>query len=627
MPRSRSNPASLNLLALLGVYVALWLLVAPYAGMLYDAQLYALQALARLDPAGLGQDVFLRFESQDRYTLFSPIYAAAIKALGLETAAATLTLLLQLLWYAAALLLARKLFGLRIALLSIGLLIALPGPYGGYGLFHIAEPFLSARLPAEALSLLAIWAYLQRWTVAAAVLVLVALLIHPLMAFPVALLLALSWLDHNRPRRASMPLLALLVLVGALAGSWLLGGGTPVMDAAWIAAIHWRNAHVFLHQWQPADWNHTIQTLATLATAACVLDERECGRLVRVAFWVGATGLALTAISGEVWHLRILIEAQPWRWLWLGRFLAIVALPATILCAWSAGPRGRATALLLSAGWLWVVPPSSHGAVPMLVGAFLALLALVTWFAGKRLPEPTQQLAYRGAMVAVGLVFASAALTVLTSMLAVRSGMTPAPWTLRLMNALNLITPATLIVTGAWFLTQHLRRPALSVAVLVVGIVLLVIAWPLARQGWTVREYSGANAERFSDWRATIPRDAEVFWFDGLRETWFVLQRRSYLSISQGAGVVFSGRLAQELRRRAISASAFIAPGVWFGEPGTENANPYPLTRARLAQTCNDPTLGFVVSHDDIQAGAPSKEWPWPGSRVYLYDCKLYRAH
>jgi len=617
---------SIHLLALLCVYVALWALVTPYAGLLYDAQLYAAQALARLDPTVLGQDVFLRFESQDDYTIFPRLYAYAIQALGLETAAATLTLLCQLAWYAAAFLVARSLFGIRVALLSLGLLISFPGPYGGRGVFHIAEPFLSARLPAEALSLLAIWACVQRRSVVAAVLLVAAMLIHPLMAFPAALLVGLLWVERTYPRGGlQTPGIALLVLIGALAGSWLLGGSTRLMDPAWFQVVYTRNAHVVLDQWLLSDWNHTIVTLATLAMASLVLRDGDGGRVARAAFWLGITGLALTAIAGNVWHLRILIEAQPWRWLWLGRFLAIVVLPATLLSAWSVGVAGRAAVLLLSAAWLAVVPLSSRSPIAIVLGALFALLALVVWLARNKVPQETRKLLQGGAAVCLVLVLGSVALTATLSMVSVRGDADAAPGIQRLLIALNLITPAVLIVVGSWILTQHIRRWPTTLVILVAGLALSIAAWPLARQNWTDRPYGGASAARFADWKTAIPRDAEVFWFDGLRDVWFVLQRRSYLTLSQGAGVVFSGQLAAELRRRAMNTSAYIDPGLWFGEPGADDTGPYPLTRVALEQTCRDPVLGFVVSHDDLHMDAPRKEWPRPGSYVYLYDCKLYR--
>ena len=103
-----------------------------------------------------GDDIFLRFQSQDDFTIFPPLQAAAIQALDLDRGTALLTLLFQVAWFVAAWLVLRQLLAPRLVLLGVGLLVVVPGYYGAMRIFQYAEPFLTARLPAEALSLLAI---------------------------------------------------------------------------------------------------------------------------------------------------------------------------------------------------------------------------------------------------------------------------------------------------------------------------------------------------------------------------------------------------------------------------------------------------------------------------------------
>jgi hypothetical protein len=59
--------------------LACWVLVHPYRGMVHDALLYTLQALSRLYPESLGQDLFLAHGSQEDFTIFSRIYAPLIR--------------------------------------------------------------------------------------------------------------------------------------------------------------------------------------------------------------------------------------------------------------------------------------------------------------------------------------------------------------------------------------------------------------------------------------------------------------------------------------------------------------------------------------------------------------------
>src|ERR1035438_9605371 len=90
---SATSRLGLAVIGLLGI--ATWALSHSYRGIFHDAGLYALQALARLHPESLSDDVFLKFGSQDGFTIWSPIYAAASRLLGFELAGATLTLVLQ----------------------------------------------------------------------------------------------------------------------------------------------------------------------------------------------------------------------------------------------------------------------------------------------------------------------------------------------------------------------------------------------------------------------------------------------------------------------------------------------------------------------------------------------------
>jgi hypothetical protein len=397
------------------------------------------------------------------------------------------------------------------------------------------------------------------------------------------------------------------------------------MDANWVATTHIRSAFLFIDSWRPEDWNHTILTLMTLATASLALTSDPTRRVVRSALWIALTGLVLAAFASEVWNLKVLMQGQPWRWLWLGRLFAIMVIPATLYSAWSAGPAGRGVALLLAAAWLAVVPVSTRSLAAVMMGSLLASLAFLVWVVRTRLKESTQLLIQRGAWGIVALVLVAAAVTTSLSAMVVQIDLDISRATPWLYMVLRPITPAVLIAATAWAVLRTTRPTAVTGLVLACGIGLIAIAAPSATRNWTQRTYSSENIAAFADWRAAIPAEAEVFWWDGLREVWFLLQRRSYLTLSQGGGVVFSGEVSAELRRRAANAAAFIDPGFWFNEPHALTATPRPLNRDILAMTCRDPALGFVVSRDDIGTGAPRKEWPAAGRFVYLYDCNDFR--
>ena len=122
-----------------------------------------------------------------------------------------------------------------------------------------------------------------------------------------------------------------------------------------------------------------------------------------------------------------------------------------------------------------------------------------------------------------------------------------------------------------------------------------------------------------------IPTGAEVLWPGAAESTWLLLDRKSYLSISQGAGSVFSREASEELSRRADVLSPLVAPGKWFLDPAARNEEFRDLTPAIMTQICVDPALGFVVSRNRFGAPAAVTEWPGRANFLYLYDCNAYR--
>src|SRR5207237_2077272 len=64
--------------------LALNALARPYAQFAHDARLYSVQVLHQLEPEVYAGDLFLRFGSQDQFSLFSRLAAPLVSFLGLE---------------------------------------------------------------------------------------------------------------------------------------------------------------------------------------------------------------------------------------------------------------------------------------------------------------------------------------------------------------------------------------------------------------------------------------------------------------------------------------------------------------------------------------------------------------
>src|SRR5271163_1708569 len=146
--------SKLSTLALALSLVTLWLLMHGYHGLTGDGQIYAFQAFARLQPQ-LTADLYLQNTSQDQFTFFSPLYAWSIGLLGLENAARLLTLVFSVWFLAASWSFAAAVAGRGAAWLAVAFLLIVAGDYGASGVFRILDPFLTARLPAEALTITA----------------------------------------------------------------------------------------------------------------------------------------------------------------------------------------------------------------------------------------------------------------------------------------------------------------------------------------------------------------------------------------------------------------------------------------------------------------------------------------
>jgi len=242
-----------GLLALALCVLSAWLIQHPYADITHDANIYSLLALKRLAPDALGADVFLRFGSQDRFTVFSPIFAFAIRHCDLAPAAALITFVSQMALYGCAWLLARRFMSPASALLATGLLVVLPGWYGSHHLFSYTEDFVTPRLPAEALVLGSLAAALSGRSKTALICISAALVVHPIMACAGIAMLLITCVGPARPK----PVLLATAVLGVVAlGAALLIPVGPFarFDAEWLGMIVEGTPYVFVTNWHFDDW-------------------------------------------------------------------------------------------------------------------------------------------------------------------------------------------------------------------------------------------------------------------------------------------------------------------------------------------------------------------------------------
>jgi hypothetical protein len=152
-----------------------------------------------------------------------------------------------------------------------------------------------------------------------------------------------------------------------------------------------------------------------------------------------------------------------------------------------------------------------------------------------------------------------------------------------------------------------------------------------------VREGNAEQIAEFSDWRRAIEPNDTVFVvpaYNSAAFAWLTLERPSYLTVDQSAGVVFSRATALEVRRRSDVLSPLMNPD-WKllsekapsrsggGTAGRKGARP--LTRDSLIEICRDPKLRFVVAHENLGFDPITHTHEGDWKDWNLYDCR--RVH
>ncbi len=572
-------------LALLGI--ATWTLSHGYAGIFHDAGLYTLQALARLRPESLSSDVFLKFGSQDRFTLFSPIYAAAAHWLGVEPAAATLTLASQIALLAAAWVLARTVMPVSMAVLGLGLLVAMPGDYGPGRIFTCMESFLTPRMAAEALALAALAAALRSAKRTAALFMASAMLLHPIMAM--AGIVAMYWL-YVGDRRPVLAVVLAAAVVAVLASAAFAAPPGPLgrFDAEWLTWVQQRSPYLFLEFWTIDDGSRAAVTLATLLVGLRVLAPPPARTLAKITLITCAGGLALTLVGCDLLHLVPVTQLQPWRWLWLGTVVTALLLPAIAHALWGMNRPGRATLLLLLSGWIFAAN------LYALTAAAAALLSLM---AGQRLRAGEIRWVLLGSvgMLAIAIAWRLASNLEFTDSHYLDPHIPE--WLRRAMSFAHDGTAPAALFAGAWWMVRRASRLGLSAlgAIVAAGCAVLI---PHAWGSWTLREYPPLRVAQFAIFRALIPPGSEVAWLDLPVGAWILLDRPSYLSVLQTSGLVFSFQGAWELKRRADALGPAIDPATFMNwETARTGMN---LSQQQLKSACATGEFAFLVTAADL---------------------------
>ena len=599
-------------------WVVIWSLSHGYLGIHHDAMLYTLQALVHAGTEGLANDVFLHFGSQDQYSIFGSLYALASRAVGLEPAAAILTLTSQLaVWLCAALLLRRISSDTMLTLAGLSVLIAIPGYYGADRIFSCIEPFLTPRMGAEALVLASLAAAFNARPRLACGLVALGTLIHPIMAAAGITALWFFYVGIPRPLLGwAVPGCGLLLLV--ILACVMPQGNLGAFDPQWLALVRERSPYVFLASWTLDDWGRAAVPLATLGIGARLLAEKHARLLCQITLYTAVAGLLLTLLACDGLRLVRLTQFQPWRWQWLAVAVAALTLPSIAAAGWSRGTVGRITVGLLAAAWLF-----GSGEFALITALAAIASSSLSRYSSR---DELRWLLYGALALAGGALLLRVASSFL--FLEVHFADPKIPLWIRESAALACdgALPVALVVLTLWLAGLGAAGRARSLpGVALLGALALTLALlllPDTWRQWSAQRFPTSLVAQFAPWRALIPPGSQVFWSESPLETWVLLERPSYLSVSQTSGMLFSRTAAMELQRRARALSTVVPANAYLDfSGGGAGLGPPPELLERACATSEFEFLitGAKLSWQPISQ-LPRATWHASGG-LRLYRC------
>jgi hypothetical protein len=595
------------------------ILAHPYQGVRHDAILYLGQALHRLWPDILGRDVFFSHGSQDRFTLVTGPLAWLLSHFGVADVEMGLTAACNLAFAAAAWTLCGLIAPGRrwICVVSLALL---SHAYGKLALFNYAENFFTGRSLAEPLVLLALVAWATQRHVKGGLLLVLAALIHPLVTIPGVVM---AWmLSVARDRRWLWALTALApIAVLAWAGITPFAGLFERFDDAWWDLISGFDAQVRMTDWNAVDLISAALDLTLLGIAAKVLSPPG-RRFVTSALASSMLLLVVAALGGDVIRDVLVVQLQLWRVLWLSHAIAILCLPVIVLDFWREGGPGRllgAAAVAAELTVSWTLPHA------WIFVVWLAVAVVIHWR-----PADISRTVLRAALAGTVMVVVGVS-------------------TLIAVTTYRLIEGDAVLGSVAQPVLVLLTTPALGVLA-IVGLVQLLgrlPTWGAVTLMIALLVACTSQWDQRSDWNRTVeatplgqhpfdryvPRSAQVYWHTELLPTWAMLGRASYVSIDQGAGIVFNRATAMDFAERSQPMMALarqqVACQVAANAAGVEReCQP---EQALVEAICRLPRAPDFMVFDALYSRGLIAQWAYRvahGSAprtAFLYDCVALR--
>jgi hypothetical protein len=634
---------SRNRTAFLCALLAINAITAPYLGYYHDARLYAAQTAERVDPGSFASDLYLLHGSQDSYSVFSTVMAPIAACLGLRASFFLLYVVSKAFFFWAAIRFVSAVVrdGLVIAWALLFLAIA-PVGFGGNGVFHVNESFLTPRIAASGLVLWGLERLFAGRMLAALVVQMLALAVHPLQGSGGLVIVGLTCAGRQLSARQRLFALGLVVCSGMVllcepVGGRLLG----VLDEEWRSVILEVCCFIRPSEWGLQDWARiVVSTLIVGASAIWVV--RNLSWYLGVVLFVSLGALLATAIGVRSNYL-LLVQGSPYRALWLLEVHSIVLGLAIAVRLWQENsslgrPLGAALFVLVTAEWM------NDACWPVLLYGAMFVSFTVGFRGLERVPRTAdwKERATAWSVVAsIGLLglYDVATLAKLFSVapsfevdvhpVLVLHLVSKVLFKLPVLVAIACALPHFLVLVGRGW-----RR---------VGV--LAIVW-VGYQGalltigdtdWYGRKFGAAYPHRrfvesYLDDRAReVGRAPTVYWPVELRCMWFDCGSHSYFNWAQLSGCAFSRGTAMEGKRRAMLVQNFELECVHRSasvDPAWELACRFyhfdGMVRGAgvedLRKLCEDGILDYVILEHEFDRLACATD-----GRYWIYDCKQLR--
>ena len=594
------------LLCLLAVLIS-----TPYYGIWHDSVLYLGQALLRMNPEVFQKDLFFSYGSQAGFTLFPYALAWLIERFNAESIFILFTLLARLSFAIGSWYLLRALFPARFCIPAILALFFLPREYGSHHIFSYAETFLTGRSYAEPLVLLALASVLHGRTWLFALFWCMAAILHPLMALPV-LVFYWFWLLQTDKRWIH----ALWVAVPSLFVFLFLQNHSNTnfqFDSEWLNQVVQRSPFLFFSQFQYGDWYYILTDFFIVF----LLTRYTSDHIKKFTQSLLAAGISLFLIAAllvDVLHLSLPTGLQLWRVHWLIHWLAMASIPWLL---WKHWQEHRSIPYLLLLGSIIL-----SGIRPSLAGGEVPGL-MVLYIAWPWIERHTTR------FIQNGILF-----FIITSVL-INSWM----YYSLLFSFVSITRYTVYIAFKILFFLFLLLLAALSVSeklknnssIKTASLLLMIFMLFPAVQLWDQRlekdkfyestEYPGKPAE------LVLEEDAQVLWRDNLLPTWQVLNRASYMSDQQMAGIVFNKETSRNayLRKEALHVKKADGSDCRMIVSSGEGHSTCLPDSVALKQMClkTHGELDYIVLSSKTDAN-PHAIWTYsekPLESIYIYAC------